>query len=118
MIAASLILNIIVLIPVCLALISDFERMQKIAGSFTPARGILLAMYITILLSSILLLFFQQPILAFALFFMQIVYKYLSPITVKTVKNPIVVSNLLIATFHLITVFTIVKSGSLVLDKF
>ena len=118
MVTASLILNIIVLIPVCLAFIADFERMQKVAGSFTPARGILLAMYITILLASILLLFFQYPTLAFALFFMQIVYKFLSPITVKTIKNPIVISNLFIATFHLITVITMIKSGSLVLDEF
>ena len=118
MITASLFLNIIVLIPVCFALIADFERMQKVAGSFTPARGILLAMYITILLASILLLFFQNPTLIFALLFMQIVYKFLSPITVKTVKNPIVISNLLIAAFHMLTVITMLNSGSLVLDKF
>ena len=49
MITASLILNILVLIPVCFALIMDFEKMQKVAGIFTPARGVLLAMYLTIL---------------------------------------------------------------------
>lgn len=114
MITASLILNIVVLIPVCIAFIGDFEKMQKTAGIFTPARGILLAMYITILVASLLLMFFQNSTLAFALFFMQIVYKFLSPITVRTLKNPIVISNLLIASFHLITVFTMLKSGSLV----
>ena len=118
MITASLFLNIIVLIPVCLALIADFERMQKVAGGFTPARGILLAMYITILLASILLLFFRHPTLVFALLFLQIVYKLLSPITVKSAKNPIVISNLLIAAFHVITVITMIKSGSLVLENF
>ncbi|MEM8968575.1 MAG: hypothetical protein AAGE93_19315, partial [Bacteroidota bacterium] len=72
MITASLIINIVVLIPVCIALIADFEKVQKSAGSFTPARGILLAMYITILLASVILLFFHQPVLTFALLFMQI----------------------------------------------
>ncbi|MFC3417844.1 hypothetical protein [Algoriphagus hitonicola] len=112
MIIASLILNILVLIPVCIALIGDFKKIQKVAGSFTPARGILLSMYLTILIASILLLFFQQPILAFALFSMQIVYKIISPITVRTIKNPIVISNLFIALFHLITVIIMLKSGT------
>lgn len=118
MITASLILNIIILIPVCLALLANFEGMQKVAGSFTPARGILLAMYITILFASLVLLFFQYPTLVFALLFMQIIYKFLSPFTVRSIKNPIVISNLLIASFHLITVINMMQSGSLVLDRF
>lgn len=85
--------------------------MQKVVGVFTPARGILLAMYLTILLASILLLLFPQPILAFALFSMQIVYKFLSPFTVKTFKNSIIISNLLIALFHLVTVATLLQAG-------
>lgn len=117
MIIASLILNILVLIPVCIALIVDAEKVQKSAGTFTPARGVLLAMYITILLASVVLLFYTQPVLAFALFFMQIVYKFLSPITVKTIKNPIVISNIFIATFHLITVYTMVNTGILTFNN-
>ena len=109
MINASLILNIIVLIPVCIAFIGNFEKMQKTAGIFTPARGILLAMYLTILLISSLLLFYNQPTIALTLFLMQIIYKFISPFTVKSVKNPIVISNLFIALFHLITVFTMIK---------
>lgn len=111
MLTASLILNIIVLIPVCGALVSDSKRMEKTAGVFTPARGILLAMYLTILLASILLLSFPQASLSFALLCMQIVYKFLSPITVKTIKNPIVISNLFIALFHLATVYTLLEAG-------
>ncbi len=112
MITASLILNIIVLIPVSLALIVDFEKMQKVAGIFTPARGILLAMYLTILIASVLLLFFVDSKLVFALLILQIVYKILSPFTVKTMKNPIVISNLLIAAFHLVTLYTMIRSGT------
>ncbi len=113
MIKASLILNIIVLIPVCLELLRNSERVHKTAGIFTPARGIQLAMYITILIASIILLFLQQPVLAFGLFSMQIVYKLLSPFTVKTIKNPIVISNLAIAIFHLVTVYTMFNSDIL-----
>jgi hypothetical protein len=68
MITASLVLNIMVLIPVCFALIMNVEEMQKVAGIFTPARGILLAIYLTILTGSILLLFFTDTKHAFALF--------------------------------------------------
>ena len=107
MITASLILNIIVLIPVCFSLITDLNGMQKVAGIFTPGRGILLAIYLTILAASIFLLFSMDTKLAFGLFMMQIVYKILSPFTVKSIKNPIVISNLLIAAFHLVTVYTI-----------
>ncbi len=113
MITASLILNIIVLIPVCFTLIMNFDEMQKTAGIFTPARGVLLAIYLTILAASAFLLFFMEIKLAFALFVMQIVYKLISPFTVMSIKNPIVICNLLIAGFHLITIFTILKSNAI-----
>lgn len=116
MIIASLILNIGVLIPVCYFIFRDNFRMVKTMGQFTPARGILLAMYITILIASILLLFFFDVKLAFTLFFMQIVYKLLSPFTVKTVKNPVVISNIFIAIFHMFTIFTMIKSNMLHFD--
>lgn len=111
MITASLLLNIIVLIPVCLALILDGEKVQKSAGIFTPARGILLAMYFTILLASAILLWIDEAKMVLALLSIQIVYKIITPITVKTFKNPIVISNLLIAAFHLITVYTMISTG-------
>ena len=115
MVTASLLINILVLIPVCIALMANVEKVKIAAGVFTPARGILLAMYITILIASLLLLFFDYPEFTFALFFMQIVYKYLSPFTVKTIKNPIVISNLLIASFHLVTVYIMLESGMVAL---
>lgn len=113
MITASLILNIMVLIPVCFALIMDVEQMQKVAGVFTPARGILLAMYMAILTGSILLLFRMDVKFVFALFVIQIAYKMLTPFTVKTIKNPIVITNLLIASFHVVTIYTMVKANTL-----
>jgi hypothetical protein len=116
MITASLILNIIVLIPVCYFMWTNNSRMVKTMGEFTPARGILLSMYTTILLSSIFLLFILDVKLAFALFVMQIVYKLLSPLTVKTIKNPVVISNILISIFHLVTIYTTIKADVLHFD--
>lgn len=111
MVTASLMLNILVLIPVCLTLMFDVERMRVVAGAFTPGRGILLAIYLTILLGSTALLVYPDPKLVFALLSMQIIYKTLSPFTVKTLKNPIVISNLFIALFHAITVNGLLKNG-------
>ena len=90
--------------------------MTNVAGIFTPARGILLAIYLTILIASIALLFFTDLKLAFGLFVMQIIYKVLSPFTVKTIKNPIVISNLLIAAFHLATIYSMINSDSIHLE--
>jgi hypothetical protein len=90
--------------------------MEFAAGNFTPARGILLAVYLTILMASVALLFFTDLKLAFGLFVMQIIYKVLSPLTVKTIKNPIVISNLLIAAFHLVTVCSMINANSIHLE--
>lgn len=116
MITASLILNIVVLIPVCYFMLTNNFRMVKTMGEFTPSRGILLAIYTTILLASIILLFFLDAKLAFALFFMQIVYKLLSPFTVKTIKHPFVISNIFIAVFHLLTIYTMIQADLLHFD--
>lgn len=116
MITASLIINIMVLIPVCYFILTNNFRMVKTMGEFTPARGILLSIYSTILLASILLLFFLDVKLTFGLLFMQIVYKLLSPLTVKTFKNPVVISNIFIAIFHLVTIYTMIKADALHFD--
>jgi hypothetical protein len=116
MVTASLILNIAVLIPVCYLMLTNNFRMVKTMGDFNPSRGILLAIYTTILLASILLIFFTDVKLAFALFFMQIVYKLLSPFTVKTIKHPFVISNIFIAIFHLATIYTMIKADALHFD--
>ena len=75
--------------------------MIETLGEFNPARGILLAIYMTILIASIGLLIFPDTKFSIALLLMQIVYKLLTPFTVKTLKNPFVISNILIAVVHL-----------------
>lgn len=103
----SLALNILVLIPVCSGLLFNANWAIDSYGTETPARGILLAIYLTILIFSAVLLFKFDAKMVVALLTVQILYKLLSPITVGTLTNPVIISNLLIAAFHLISVWKI-----------
>ncbi len=105
MLSLSLVLNIAVLIPICYLMITNNFRMVKTLGEFNPARGILLAIYISILISSIFLLIAPDKKFIIALLSIQIVYKFLTPFTVKTIKHPFVISNILIALFHVLTLY-------------
>jgi hypothetical protein len=105
MLSLSLVLNIAVLIPICYLMITNNFRMVRTLGEFNPARGILLAMYISILMGSIFLLIFPDKKSIIALLAIQIVYKFLTPFTVKTIKHPFVISNILIALFHVLTLY-------------
>lgn len=113
MITASLLLNILVLIPVCYLMLMNNIRMVKTLGEFNPARGILLAIYITILLASSLLLIYPDRKFIVALLCIQITYKFITPLTVKTIKHPFVISNILIALFHLVTIYSMIKGSEL-----
>ena len=105
MLTLSLLLNIIVLIPVCIGLATHADGIQIGFGEATPARGILLSVYLSILASSASLLVFRDPKLTAALLLLQIVYKLTTPITAGTFHNPVVISNLGIAVFHSVTLF-------------
>ncbi len=107
MLTLSLLLNILILIPICYLMLTNNVRMVETLGEFNPARGILLAIYMTILIASIGLLIFPDTKFAIALLLMQIVYKLLTPFTVKTLKHPFVISNVLIASVHIWTVYTL-----------
>ncbi len=107
MLTISLLLNILVLIPICYLMLTNNVRMVETLGEFNPARGILLAIYMTILISSIGLLIFPDTKFSIALLLMQIVYKLLTPFTVKTLKHPFVISNVLIAIVHIVTVYSL-----------
>ena len=107
----SLIINIFVLVPVCVGLVTDASWTQEAYGTKTPARSILLSIYLAILLASIVFLWMQDPKMIFTLLSLQIIYKVTTPFTVGTLNNPEVVSNLLIAAFHIVTVYTLWKAG-------
>lgn len=109
MIKLSLLLNISVLIPVCLGIFTNANWTIISYGNNTPARSILLSVYLSILFFSIILLFKPDPKMVAALLCVQIIYKITTPLTVGSFSNAVVISNILIALFHCFTVFFIWK---------
>ncbi len=101
----SLALNILVLIPVCSGLLLKANWTRDSYGIETPAQGILLSIYLTILIFSAVLLFKFDAKMVIALLSVQIIYKLLSPIMVGTLTNPVIISNLFIALFHTYSVW-------------
>jgi hypothetical protein len=110
MILLSLIVNVLILIPVCIGLIGDVPRISSVYGPDSPARGILLSVYGSILLVSLALLFKPLPILVAPLLLVQVLYKLTTPFTVGGFTNPVVISNLLVAALHLITLYLIFRT--------
>jgi hypothetical protein len=103
MMTLSLLLNLAVLIPVCAGLMTNAGWARAAYGWAVPARGILLSVYLSIAAGSMLLLASGNPGQAAFLLLMQILYKLTTPATVGTFRNPVVISNLLIAAFHAAT---------------
>ena len=110
MLSVSLVLNVVVLIPVCAGLLRDAPWAVAAYGARSPARGILLSVYLSILIVSagLMLAEILQPTsltkaMSLALLVVQIVYKVTTPVSVGTLRNPVVISNLLIAGVHLVT---------------
>jgi hypothetical protein len=79
-------------------------------GPATPARSILLSIYLAILVVSLLLLRNPDPKLVAPLLLVQVIYKFSTPLTVGTLQNPVVLSNLGIAVLHTITLWVIWNS--------
>lgn len=111
LIVLSLALNVAVLLPVCFGIITDAAWARESYGESTAARGILLSIYLAIGLVSLGLLFRREPNMVAALILVQIIYKLTTPFTVGTIANPVVVSNLLIAVFHSVTLFLIYRGS-------
>jgi hypothetical protein len=117
MIILSLVLNVLVLTPICASLMMDAAWVQAGYGPATAARGILLSVYIAIWVVSVLLLFVREPNSVAALLVVQVVYKVTTPLTVGTLANPVVVSNLGIAAFHLVTLTLMWRAQVLRMDR-
>ncbi len=102
MIYASLVINIIILVPVCLGLILFERKMAAVFGERTTGREILLCIYLTILAASIFLMFHSAAYVEYvkALLSAQIVYKSLSVFIIRDKKNPVLWFNFFIAIFH------------------
>jgi hypothetical protein len=99
----ALLINVVVLVPVCFGLFTRRKWIEAAYGSASPARGILSSIYLAILLVSTLLLVRPDVLAAAGLLLVQIVYKVTTPLTVGTFRNRVVISNLLVAAFHTFT---------------
>ena len=60
-----------------------------------------------------MLLVVDEPKLVAALLLVQVIYKVTTPLTVGTLRNPVVASNLCIAAFHAVTLVFIVRDQAL-----
>jgi hypothetical protein len=94
MVVLSLLVNVAVLVPVCVGLLTNASWAASAYGEATPARAILLSIYLAIGLVSILLLVRRKPKAVAALLLVQVLYKLTTPLTVGTIANPVVVSDL------------------------
>jgi hypothetical protein len=113
MVVLSLLINVAVLVPVCAGLLADASWATSAYGEGTPARAILLSNYLAIGLCSALLLIRRDPRSVAALLLVQVLYKVTTPLTVGTVSNPVVVSNLVVAVVHTATLGCLWWSGAL-----
>jgi hypothetical protein len=112
------VLNIVVLIAVAGSLLTDASWIRSAYGDRTPARDILVAIYLAILLSSaaflVAVLVAPAPWLVgavAALLGVQVIYKVLTAVTVRSAfRNPVVLSNLGIAAVHVVTLVTVIVS--------
>ena len=107
MLYVSLIVNIIVLLPVCIIILMNGKAAELAWGTKTDGRSILLAVYFTILLFSVLLLIVGPngllPIVH-TLLAIQITYKLISVITVG-MRSAVVISNIAISLLHSGTIY-------------
>jgi hypothetical protein len=96
LILLSLFINIIVLGLIFFN--SSNKSFIDVWGKSSPSRNILFSVYLSI--------FIKYMIVSLLLF--QIIYKLITPFVV-TIKNPIIISNIVIAIFHIITIVFIWK---------
>jgi hypothetical protein len=111
MTSLSMLLNLAILVPVCASLLLSAPWTVAAYGPPSPARGILLSIYLAIGLLSALLLLRPVPAAVAALLAVQVLYKITTPITTGSLSNPVVISNLLIAAVHAATLIVLLKTS-------
>lgn len=110
LLVVSLVVNVAVLIPITLGLARDARWATEAYGARTPARQILLAIYLAILALSVGLLLWRNAEVALGLLLAQIAYKVVTPVSVGTLRHPVVLSNLAIAALHIVTVLRLLDA--------
>lgn len=103
MVRFSLWLNVLVLVPVLGGLLVGALWAEDAYGPATPAREILTAVYAAILGASAVLLVRPSTEAAATLLAVQVVYKLLTVVAVGTLAHPVVLSNVVIACVHIVT---------------
>jgi hypothetical protein len=85
--------------------------MVAVYGEASPARSILVSVYLAIAVTSALALLFPtySIMIAKVLFPLQIIYKVSTIVTVGSITHPVVVNNLLISAVHAISLFVIFR---------
>ena len=110
LIILSLAINIVVLVPICVGMFRDAAWITATWGAKSPARSILFSVYFAILCASVFLCFVPNQLMVLSLLLVQIIYKVSTPLTVGSIKHPVVASNLVISAIHLVTALTIVMA--------
>ena len=105
----SLAVNILVLVPIVVLMSINSPLVDEAWGPITAARGILFSIYFAILSASIVLVIIPIPTFIAALLLVQVVYKITTPVTVGRLQNPVVISNLVIAAVHVVTLVSIFR---------
>jgi hypothetical protein len=110
LIYVSLTLNIMVLLPILILTAMKSPIVDSAWGGSTQARGILMSIYFAILAVSAIFLFFPVPEFVFAMLLVQVIYKITTPFTVGSFTNPVVISNLVITAFFLVTLVSMIPA--------
>lgn len=112
MIYLSLTLNLVVLIPVCGGLLAKATWTDNAFGGPAVARQILLCVYLSIALMSMLLLVRPDPRMVATLLLMQVVYKLATPWLVGTWQNPVILTNIGVTAVHTVTLALIWRASN------
>ena len=115
MVTASLLINILILVPICIGLYCDRPDFVRVFGVDTTARQIVMCIYLAILLVSTTILVSPQKFSTFLLplLCMQIIYKLASVVFIKDKTTPVLWFNLAVAIFHSATVYLSLGFASL-----
>ncbi len=111
MIRLSLTVNLLVLVPVLWGLLSGSAGMEQAFGADTPARRVLIAVYLAIALGSAALLVAPaawRTSLVPGLLAVQVAYKVLT-VPLLGIGHPVVAANLLVVAVHSVTLLSLTR---------
>ena len=111
MVHVSLIVNVAVLVPVLWGLLTASPGSEAAFGADTPARRILISVYLAIAAISAVLLAAPagwRTVLVPGLLLLQVIYKVVT-VPMLGPSHPVALANLAIAAIHALTLWTLVR---------